>query len=143
VSDKQSRRRGQAPTRKRKGRQESVPLIIPIMAGLVVLVIIGGAVLSIEGQGSRTSAMPGESSTPKDTLQAQPTSSIPNPNVPRISLQEAQDKLRGDQAVLIDVRSKSSYDKAHAAGALSIPEEEIDARLAELPRDKEIILYCT
>jgi hypothetical protein len=143
VSDKQSQRRGQAPSRKQNGRQGRLSLVIPIMAGLVALAIIVGAILSVEGRGSRTSAMPGELATPKDTLQAQPTSSIPNPNVPRISLQETQDELKGGQAVLIDVRSKTSYDKVHAAGALSFPEGEIDARLDEMPRDKGVILYCT
>jgi rhodanese-related sulfurtransferase len=28
-------------------------------------------------------------------------------------------------------------------GAISIPEEEIRSRLGELPREQEIILYCT
>jgi rhodanese-related sulfurtransferase len=47
------------------------------------------------------------------------------------------------QAVLVDVRSKASYDKSHAAGAISMPEEEVGARVDELPQDKDIILYCT
>jgi rhodanese-related sulfurtransferase len=45
--------------------------------------------------------------------------------------------------LLVDVRSASSYEKSHAVGAVSIPEETIASRLQELPRDKEIILYCT
>jgi Rhodanese-like domain len=143
VSEEKKQRRRQAPARRRKGQQGSLSLAIPIMAGLVVLIMIVGAVLSIENRGSRTSAMPGNFSIARATLQAQSTSSIPNPNVPRISLQETQDKLEKGQAVLIDVRSKSSYDKAHAAAALSIPEEEIDARLDELPKDKDWIFYCT
>ena len=143
MSEKNGQRSSQAPARKRKGQRGNSSLVIPIVAGLVVLAIIVGAIVSIENRDSRTSARPGDVSTPGSTLQAQPTSSIPYPNVPRISVQEAQDKLGQGQAVLIDVRSKSSYDKAHAKGALSIPEQEIDARLNELPHDKEIILYCT
>jgi rhodanese-related sulfurtransferase len=77
------------------------------------------------------------------TAQAQPTSQIPYPNVPRISLDETKSKLDNGQAVLVDVRSKSSYDKSHAVGAISIPEQEINSRLNELPRDQEIVLYCT
>jgi hypothetical protein len=78
-------------------------------------------------------------------LTAQPllTAEIPYPKVPRISLEEAKGKLDSGQAVLIDVRSKESYDQAHAGGALSIPEEKMDARLSELPRDQLLILYCT
>jgi rhodanese-related sulfurtransferase len=68
---------------------------------------------------------------------------MPSPTVQRIKLDETVDKLESGQAVLIDVRSKSSYDKVHAAGAVSIPEDTIESRLDELPRDREIILYCT
>jgi 3-mercaptopyruvate sulfurtransferase SseA len=85
----------------------------------------------------------GEASASADTAQPLPTQPIPNPLVPRISLDEAQTRLEQGQAVLIDVRSRESYDQAHAAGALSFPEEEVDARLGELPRDKDLILYCT
>jgi rhodanese-related sulfurtransferase len=75
------------------------------------------------------------------TAQPLSTSGIPYPDVPRISLQETTEKLEQGQAVLVDVRSRASYDKAHATGALSMPEEELDARLNELPRDQELVLY--
>jgi len=58
-------------------------------------------------------------------------------------LQEVEAKLEQSQAILVDVRSKQSYDAGHAANAISIPEDEMASRLGELPRDKEIILYCT
>jgi rhodanese-related sulfurtransferase len=56
-------------------------------------------------------------------------------------VQETVDKLEDGQAMLVDVRSKSSYDALHAEGALSIPEQEMDARLDELPRDIDLVLY--
>jgi hypothetical protein len=143
VSENKSQRRGQAPARQQKGWRGERSLAIPIVVGLVVLAMIVGAVISIQNQRSRSSAMPGAILTPSNTLQAQPTFAMPYPNVSRISLQEAQDKLEQGQVVLLDVRSKSSYDQAHAQGALSVPEEEIVAHLDELPRDKEIILYCS
>jgi rhodanese-related sulfurtransferase len=61
--------------------------------------------------------------------------------VARIALDEATKQVERGQAVLIDVRSRASYEKAHAAGAISMPESEIEARLEELPRDKNLILY--
>ena len=57
--------------------------------------------------------------------------------------EETQNKMALGQAILVDVRSKASYDKSHAEGAISIPEAEMGARVDELPRDKDIILYCT
>ena len=40
------------------------------------------------------------------------------------------------EAVIVDVRSKDAYDLEHAEGAVSIPLTELEARLAELPKDK-------
>jgi rhodanese-related sulfurtransferase len=85
--------------------------------------------------------MAGSNLAGSNTAQALATGSIPFPDVPRIALQEAKDKLDGGQAVLVDVRSKQSYDRSHAAGAISIPETEIDARMDEFPADKELVLY--
>ena len=143
MSEKKGRRSGQAPANKRKGQRGNSSLVIPVVAGLVVLVLFVGAILAIENRSSATSAKPGDAAAPRSTLQAQFTSSIPYPTVPRIAVQDARTKLEQGQAVLIDVRSKASYDKTHAEGALSMPEEEIDAHLNELSRDKELILYCT
>jgi 3-mercaptopyruvate sulfurtransferase SseA len=44
--------------------------------------------------------------------------------------------------IIIDVRAKQAYDEGHIAGAISFPEAEVDARIAELPKDKLIIAYC-
>ena len=47
------------------------------------------------------------------------------------------------EVVIIDIRSKDTYDAEHAAGALSVPLSELESRLAELPKDKLIAAYCT
>jgi len=48
---------------------------------------------------------------------------------------------RGD-VVVIDVRPQDEYDTAHLPHARSIPLPELALRLAELPRDLEIVAYC-
>lgn len=48
---------------------------------------------------------------------------------------------RGD-VVVIDVRPQDEYDAAHLPHARSIPLPELVHRLAELPRDAEIVAYC-
>jgi rhodanese-related sulfurtransferase/DNA-binding transcriptional ArsR family regulator len=48
---------------------------------------------------------------------------------------------RGD-IVVIDVRPQDEYDTAHLPHARSIPLPELASRLAELPRDLEIVAYC-
>jgi hypothetical protein len=141
-----NKRRSKKQTSRRKAKQQESTLsslVIPIVVGVVVLAVVIGAILFSESRLSTATSAAGNISVPVTTAQAQPTSQIPFPNVPRISLEETKSKLDSGQVVLVDVRSKDSYDKSHAVGAISIPEEEIGSRLNELPRDKEIVLYCT
>lgn len=53
----------------------------------------------------------------------------------------AEMRRRGD-VVLIDVRPAEEYDHGHLPDALSLPIEELEARLGELPPDRRIVAYC-
>ena len=46
------------------------------------------------------------------------------------------------EAVLVDVRTKGTYEAAHIAGAISLPSGEIPDRYKELPTDRLVIFYC-
>ena len=48
---------------------------------------------------------------------------------------------RGD-AVLIDVRPPEEFAAGHIDGARSIPIDELERRLSDLPADREIVAYC-
>jgi rhodanese-related sulfurtransferase len=48
---------------------------------------------------------------------------------------------RGD-VVLVDVRPTAEFAAGHIEGAHSIPLDELERRLAELPADREIVAYC-
>jgi rhodanese-related sulfurtransferase len=48
---------------------------------------------------------------------------------------------RGD-VVVLDVRPQQEFDTAHLPYARSMPLAELAQRLAELPRDAEIVAYC-
>jgi rhodanese-related sulfurtransferase len=52
------------------------------------------------------------------------------------------DLLSNDQVILLDVRPHAEYTAAHLPHAHSIPVAELEARLSELPLEKEIIAYC-
>ena len=52
------------------------------------------------------------------------------------------ERLRSDQVILLDVRPVEEYNAGHLPQALSMPVGELEARLSELPADKEIIAYC-
>lgn len=59
-----------------------------------------------------------------------------------ISAQELRRRLRHGEVVLLDVRPPVEYGAAHLPGALSMPLEELEKRLEELPRDMPIVAYC-
>jgi rhodanese-related sulfurtransferase len=44
--------------------------------------------------------------------------------------------------VLIDVRPGEEFAAGHIEGARSIPLDELQDRLAELPADREVVAYC-
>jgi protein-disulfide isomerase/rhodanese-related sulfurtransferase len=51
------------------------------------------------------------------------------------------EKLYHDGSVFVDVRSADDYQKARISGAVNVPLNEAERRVAELPRDKTIVLY--
>jgi rhodanese-related sulfurtransferase len=51
-------------------------------------------------------------------------------------------RLQEQAVVVLDVRPSDEYAAGHILGAVSVPIEELDRRLAELPRDREIVAYC-
>jgi rhodanese-related sulfurtransferase len=67
-------------------------------------------------------------------------------SVPRVSAEEAAERLKRGEAVLLDVRAPSEYRSSHIKGSISIPAVEMRRRLDEVKRkgqgQKEIICYC-
>jgi predicted sulfurtransferase len=61
----------------------------------------------------------------------------------RVTIDELNELVKNNEAVVIDVRNQASYDAGHIPGAKLIPAGEIQNHLNELPRDKMIITYCS
>jgi rhodanese-related sulfurtransferase len=60
-----------------------------------------------------------------------------------VTRQELARRLQnGDRLVVLDVRPAAEHAAGHLPGAVSIPVGELRRRLAELPRDREIVAYC-
>lgn len=57
---------------------------------------------------------------------------------PKAVVQQA----KAGEVVLLDVRPVGEYDWAHLPEAVSIPVDEIDERIEELPSDRPILVYC-
>ena len=62
--------------------------------------------------------------------------------VDAIGRDELITRLRKGDVVLVDVRPVEEYEAGHIDGARSIPIEELESRLAELPADREVVAYC-
>ncbi len=56
--------------------------------------------------------------------------------------EEVERLVQRGNAVLVDVRPALEFEHGHVAGALSIPIEQLEKRLKELPRNKRIVAYC-
>ena len=56
--------------------------------------------------------------------------------------EELMAELRQGKAVLVDVRPVEEFRAGHLPGAVGIPLKELEGRLAELPKDRDIIAYC-
>jgi rhodanese-related sulfurtransferase len=62
--------------------------------------------------------------------------------VDAIGREELLERLSGGDVVLVDVRPQEEFDAGHIEGARSIPIDELEQRLAELPSDREVVAYC-
>jgi adenylyltransferase/sulfurtransferase len=60
-----------------------------------------------------------------------------------ISVSQLAERLsRGEKPLLLDVREPHEYAAGHLEETTHIPMQQIPQRVAELPRDKEIVVYC-
>jgi rhodanese-related sulfurtransferase len=59
-----------------------------------------------------------------------------------ITLAELRRRLREGSATVIDVRPRAEFEAGHIPGAISMPVDEVQRRMNELPRRREIIAYC-
>jgi rhodanese-related sulfurtransferase/DNA-binding HxlR family transcriptional regulator len=55
---------------------------------------------------------------------------------------ELVERLARGDVVLVDVRPEEEFAAGHIEGARSVPLEELERRLAELPADREVVAYC-
>jgi rhodanese-related sulfurtransferase len=62
--------------------------------------------------------------------------------VEAIGREELLERLRRGDAVLVDVRPEEEFAAGHIDGARSIPLEELERRITELPANREIVAYC-
>src|SRR5437588_1059389 len=62
--------------------------------------------------------------------------------VEAIGREELRERLKRGDVVLVDVRPEEEFAAGHIDGARSVPLEELERRIAELPADRDIVAYC-
>jgi rhodanese-related sulfurtransferase len=60
----------------------------------------------------------------------------------RISVEELRERMARGEVVLLDVRPRVEFDAGHLPGAVSVPLDELERRLEELPPGRTIVAYC-
>ncbi len=59
-----------------------------------------------------------------------------------LSLPELKNRMENGEVLLLDVRPKEEFEEAHIPGAVSIPIDELEDKLASLPADFDVVAYC-
>ena len=62
--------------------------------------------------------------------------------VPNITVADAPSFVERTRAAVVDVRETSEYEAGHVPGAISIPQADLATRLADLPRERELLVVC-
>lgn len=63
--------------------------------------------------------------------------------VNRISIQDAKTAFDKGTAVIVDTRAETAYKAERIKGSINMPTETVSTRFKELPKDKQIIFYCS
>jgi rhodanese-related sulfurtransferase/DNA-binding transcriptional ArsR family regulator len=59
-----------------------------------------------------------------------------------VSLDELESMIKDENVLLLDVRPSIEFEFGHITGAISVPMNEIMAKLKDISKDKEVIAYC-
>jgi rhodanese-related sulfurtransferase/DNA-binding transcriptional ArsR family regulator len=59
-----------------------------------------------------------------------------------VAMDELLKRARSQSVVILDTRPAAEYAAGHIAGAISVPVDDLQRRLRELPKDKEYVAYC-
>lgn len=59
-----------------------------------------------------------------------------------VDCEQLLSKVREGAVIVLDVRPPEEYRAGHLPGALSVPLKELETRLRDLPRDREVVAYC-
>jgi uncharacterized lipoprotein len=112
-------------------------LLLSLSAAAVLAVLTLAACNSSETKGNKAGSNSAVSSS------TTPGHIAPSDGVKRITTVELREALDKGTAIVIDVRGDAAYKQNHIKGSISVPGDQVEARLKDLPRDKMIVAYCS
>lgn len=59
-----------------------------------------------------------------------------------VAMDELLKRARSKNVVVLDTRPTNEYAAGHIAGAISVPIDDLQRRLRQLPKEKEYVAYC-
>ena len=84
--------------------------------------------------------------TPAQSVEAAPAAEAAAAEAPKATITDIDWnkalEMSKAGAVLIDVRTPAEVAEGMAPGAINIPLQEIEQRLSEFPKDKDLLIYC-
>ena len=88
--------------------------------------------------------------TPTTTAAVSTSGYVPNPptadenaSVARIGVNDLKARIDAKQVTVIDVRQDLAFNTAHIPGSMHIPMAVVETQIANIPKDKPIVTYCT
>ncbi|GAB4544209.1 MAG: hypothetical protein OHK0023_00670 [Anaerolineae bacterium] len=115
-----------AAVRAKQAQQQKQPQSAFMMLGIGVAMIVVALLAS--------GMLGGRNNGPAD--QAAVAGSLISPAQYKAQFEDNRDHI------LLDVRTPEEYAAGHIRGATLLPLQELEARLAELPKDKPVVIYC-
>ncbi|MCA1564169.1 MAG: rhodanese-like domain-containing protein [Acidobacteria bacterium] len=117
-------------------------LFISMVAALALGVCALAACSPQDGSAPAAKGTTAASGSAPTTQTAKQTATPQAGDTRRVSVDETQKAITEGTAVVVDVRDAASYKTSHIKSAKSIPLQQFDERIGELPKDKLIITYC-
>jgi rhodanese-related sulfurtransferase/DNA-binding transcriptional ArsR family regulator len=75
-------------------------------------------------------------------VRAELAAALPTDDIRLMGREELLAASTAGHVVVVDVRPADEYRAGHVPGAVSIPLDELAARLSEIPTDVEVVAYC-
>jgi len=129
-------------------------LIILLIGGLAVAALVVWALTrTVETPASEPAPVAATQPATNMPLTATQTQTAPpfpqaapvesNASVPRMAVEDLREKWKAGSVTIIDVRDDASFAAGHIPSAMHIPLARVEGEMSSLPKQKQIVTYCT